>query len=176
MALTALDQLLTQVDGEQQSLPPLDQWNPELSGDMDMRIDKDGRWFHEGGEIERHKLVKLFASILRFEADHGFVLVTPVEKWKIAVAAAPFVGIDVEVEVETEGEQVVWLRTNVDEIVRIDCDHPLRFEQGVPLVQLRKGVDVRLNRACYYHLAEFAYEEKGEFYLRSAGQQFALPS
>jgi hypothetical protein len=174
MSLSAFDQLLSQMDGEQQSLPPLDKWQPELSGVMDMRINTDGRWIHEGDEIKRHKLVKLFASILRFEVDNGFVLVTPVEKWKILVDGAPFIGIDVEVE--TQGGQVVWLRTNVDEVIKVDTEHPLRFEEGVPLVRIRQGIDVRLNRACYYHLADFAVEKHGQYILRSAGHDFLLPS
>ena len=35
---------------ENQKLPPIEKWNPEFSGDLDMRIARDGRWFHEGSE------------------------------------------------------------------------------------------------------------------------------
>ena len=28
--------------------PPIDQWNPELSGDMDLRVSRDGQWIFKG--------------------------------------------------------------------------------------------------------------------------------
>ncbi len=28
--------------------PPIDQWDPELSGDMDLRISRDGQWIFKG--------------------------------------------------------------------------------------------------------------------------------
>ena len=52
------------------SLPPVDLWTPELSGDIDIRIDREGRWFHEGSEFQRKPLVKLFSSILKFINDN----------------------------------------------------------------------------------------------------------
>ena len=55
MSTEGLDKLfsdvLSQQDESRQSLPPVHLWNPELSGDMDLIIDRDGRWIHEGGEI-----------------------------------------------------------------------------------------------------------------------------
>lgn len=41
-------------------LPPVDKWNPEFCGDLDMRIARDGTWFYLGTPIGRHELVKLF--------------------------------------------------------------------------------------------------------------------
>ena len=46
-------------------LPPVDQWHPQRIGDIDIRIKADGRWFHEGTEIKRQRLVDLFATVLR---------------------------------------------------------------------------------------------------------------
>ena len=53
-------------------IPPVHLWNPELSGDMDLVIDREGRWIHEGGEIKRPALVKLFSSILKKEDNEYF--------------------------------------------------------------------------------------------------------
>ena len=69
--------------------PPLDLWQPDLSGDIDIRIDREGRWYHEGDEIKRESLVQLFASILRREEDGEYYLVTPAEKWHY-VCPEPF--------------------------------------------------------------------------------------
>ena len=48
---------------------PLETWAPEHCGQLDMAIDRDGRWFHEGSEIKRSELVSLFAGLLRKESD-----------------------------------------------------------------------------------------------------------
>ena len=45
-------------------VPPVEKWNPAYCGEIDMRIAADGRWFYQGGPINRLPLVKLFASIL----------------------------------------------------------------------------------------------------------------
>ena len=87
----SVERMLAQLGSGQR--PPLELWQPPLSGDIDIRIDADGQWYHDGGLIERFKLVKLFASIMRYEADIGFVLVTPVEKGKIRVEDAPFIAV-----------------------------------------------------------------------------------
>ena len=42
--------------------PPVHLWNPPFCGDIDMRIARDGTWFHEGTPIGRAPLVKLFSS------------------------------------------------------------------------------------------------------------------
>ena len=76
---------------QERGLPPVEKWNPPLSGDLDMRIARDGTWFYLGSPITRPGMVKLFSSILKREGD-AFFLVTPVEKWRISVEDAPFVG------------------------------------------------------------------------------------
>ena len=61
-------------------LPPVESWNPAKSGDSEMRIAADGRWFHQGGEIRRPAMVRAFSSLLRREADGNYHLVTPQER------------------------------------------------------------------------------------------------
>ncbi len=68
-------------------------WNPPFCGDIDMRIAADGTWFYLGTPIGRPALVKLFASVLKREADKYF-LVTPVEKVGIVVEDAPFLAVE----------------------------------------------------------------------------------
>jgi hypothetical protein len=47
---------------------------------FDFRIASDGRWFHEGDEIRRIELVKLFASSLVLDDKGDYWLATPAEK------------------------------------------------------------------------------------------------
>lgn len=92
---------------DQAGRPPIEKWQPALSGEIDIQILADGRWVHEGGEIKRHELVKLFASILRCEADGHYYLVTPVEKWRLQVEDLPLLIVDMEVGESTSDRKSV---------------------------------------------------------------------
>lgn len=52
--------------------PPLDQWHPDLSGDMDLRVSRDGQWIFKGEPLAREAIVRLFSTILRLEDDGEF--------------------------------------------------------------------------------------------------------
>src|SRR5919198_79507 len=106
--------------------PPVDRWNPEFCGDIDMEIRADGTWFYLGTPIGRMPLVQLFSTVLRRDADGRTYLVTPVEKVGIRVIDAPFVAV--EMNVRGEGaNRVITFRTNVGDIVEAGPGHPLRF-------------------------------------------------
>ncbi|MGJ8537432.1 MAG: DUF1285 domain-containing protein, partial [Parasphingopyxis sp.] len=75
---------------QDKSLPPVETWHPEREGRVDIRIARDGSWYHEGAAIRRPALVRLFSTILRREPDGSYVLVTPAEKLAIEVEDAPF--------------------------------------------------------------------------------------
>ncbi len=145
-------------------LPPLDSWHPELSGDMDMRISRDGQWIYRGDPIRREALVRLFASILRREDDGEYYLVTPVEKWRIQVEDTPLLAHSLSVQGEG-AEQKVSLVTNVGETLVVSDEHPLRVgsypgrDEPRPVVLVRHGVEARLTTSAYYDLAEHLVEQ-----------------
>jgi len=151
-------------DAKKGGLPPLDSWHPELSGDMDMRISRDGQWIYRGEPMRREALVRLFASILRREADGEYYLVTPVEKWRIQVEDTPLLAHSLSIEGEG-ADQVVTLETNVGETLAISPEHPLSVDcypdsdEPRPVILVRHGVEARLTTAAYYDLAEQLSEE-----------------
>ena len=121
-------------------LPPVDKWNPEFCGDLDMRIARDGTWFYLGTPIGRHELVKLFSSILRKDGD-DFFLVTPVEKVGITVDDAPFVAVDFA----REGDALRFV-TNVEDEVLAGPAPPIRVvrdpETGEPFGRVFDAFDL----------------------------------
>jgi len=127
-----------------------------------MRIAADGTWFYMGTPIGRHALVKLFASILRKDPER-YVLVTPVERVGIKVEDAPFIAV--EMAVQGAGErQSISFRTNVDDVVRVGPDHPLRFERDAdgglkPYVRVRGDLWALVKRALMYDLAGLGVEQ-----------------
>jgi hypothetical protein len=163
-------------------LPPVEKWNPPYCGDLDMRIASDGTWFYLGTPIGRPALVKLFASVLKREGEKHF-LVTPVEKVGIRVDDAPFLAV--EMEVESRGpEQSLVFRTNVDDVVRCDMEHPLRFEPeagtgGIkPYLHVRRELWAKVTRALFFDLVALGeVREQGlerMFGVRSAGEFFPI--
>lgn len=161
---------------QQPRKPPVEQWHPPLSGDIDIRIDKRGDWYHEGGRIERLPLVKLFASILRRENDGAYYLVTPVEKWRIRVEDTPLLAVDMDVIAESE--QRIIFRLNTEELVLLDAAHPLvtgaRNGDDFPQLMLDRGLSAKLTTATYYRLVDIAEVRNNEVTVQSAGQHFTI--
>lgn len=148
-------------------LPPLEQWHPELSGDMDLRVARDGQWVYKGEPLAREAIVRLFSTILRREEDGDYYLVTPVEKWRIQVDDTPLLAHSLRV-VNEGGDQILKLTTNVGETLEIGDEHPLTVgtypdsEEPRPIIAVRHGVTARLVTAAYYDLAEHVEERQTE--------------
>lgn len=154
--------------------PPLHLWHPELSGDIPIRIAADGRWYHDGGIIERESLVRLFASILRREEDGQYYLVTPTEKWRIRVDLHPLIVTDIDLE---EEGGAVQLTLNTGKTLIAGVDHPLFLEPRVgdiAAVRLDHGLTALFSRAAWYRLVESAQELDGVLSICSAGEVFPL--
>lgn len=152
-------------DATRKGPPPVERWNPAYCGDIDMRIAADGTWHYVGSPINRPALVKLFSTILRKDPER-YVLVTPVERVGIVVEDAPFIAVEMAVEGEGEGRQIVF-RTNVNDLVQVDADHPLRFERddngGVkPYVKVRGELWARVTRALALDLIALGEEQEIE--------------
>lgn len=160
---------------------PVHLWNPPFCGDIDMRIAADGVWHYNGSPIGRAPLVRLFASILRRDEDR-FVLVTPVEKLGVRVDDAPFLAVELLAK-DADGQASLTFRTNVDDLVTVDKDHPLRFERGPsgglkPYVLVRGGLWALVARAVFYDLVDSGHTEpwRGEdwFGVSSRGAFFPV--
>ncbi len=164
-------------------LPPVDRWNPEFCGDLDMEIRADGTWFYMGTPIGRPALVQLFSTVLRKDEDGRTYLVTPVERVGIRVEDAPFVAVEVDVGGEGE-DRVLTFRTNVGDVVEAGPDHPIRFvderETGglKPYLLVRGRLEALVARPVMYELVEhgeeIAVDGRAMFALRSKGQVFPI--
>lgn len=142
--------------------PPVHLWNPPFCGDIDMRIARDGTWFHEGSPIGRAPMVKLFSSILRREGD-AFFLVTPVEKVRIRVDDAPMLAVDFDVEGTGRDQRLRFFTKTEDEVVA-SAENPIRVVMGAggepsPYVHVRAGLEALIDRKSFYRLMELGVHE-----------------
>lgn len=159
-------------------LPPIDKWNPDFCGDLDMQIRRDGTWFYLGTPIGRPELVRLFSTILKREGDSYF-LVTPVEKVGIQVEDAPFIAVDFT----REGDALVF-HTNLGDQAAAGPEHPIRVERDpetgepAPYVNIRSNLEARIDRKSFYRLVELGetgpHEGEDWFGVRSNGVFFPI--
>lgn len=147
---------------EQRRLPPVDQWKPERCGHSEMRIARDGTWYHAGAPITRPAMVRLFSTVLRREPDGRHVLVTPVEKLDIEVEATAFRAIALTREGEGPAQRIAFLLDSGDAVI-LGPGHPLQMVETPsgpsPRLAVRHGLEAELSRSVYYELAELALAE-----------------
>jgi hypothetical protein len=151
--------------------------------DMDFRIDRDGVWYYHDSPIRRKELVCLFASVLTRNEAGEYWLVTPAEMCIVEVEDAPFLAVEL-FRGGAGREQIISMRSNVDEIVSVDNDHPLYVSEDPqtgepsPYLVLRQGIEARLTRSVFYELVDLGLEEDidGEalFGVWSTGSFFPL--
>lgn len=154
--------------------------HPQICGDIPMSINRDGTWYYQGGPIGRMELVKLFSTVLQRDEDGGHWLVTPAEMARIEVEDAAFVVVEVvrdsvnsETSIDTgptdqvdsvAKNDIIRMRTNIDQWVELDENHPLRVEENPetgepsPYIALDRELEARLNRASFYQLVDWAEE------------------
>lgn len=152
-----LEALISRATRAGKGAAPVERWNPDFCGDLDMEIKADGTWFYLGTPIGRIPLVQLFSSVLRKDADGRTYLVTPVERVGIRVADAPFIAVEMDVSGDGDG-QVITFRTNVGDVVEAGPERPLRFvdENGTgglkPYVLVRGRLEALVARPVMYEL------------------------
>jgi len=159
-----------------------------VCGDLDMRIDRNGVWHYHGSPIGRKELVRLFSTVLRRDEAGDYWLITPAEVARIEVEDAPFQAVELSLR-GSGADQVISFRTNVDHIVTVDADHPIRVDfdpetgDPTPYVVLDGGLEARISRSVYYELVSLGQEKKGQevkgdgeksFGVWSTGHFFAL--
>ncbi|BAI96316.1 hypothetical protein Sj15T_06340 [Sphingobium sp. TA15] len=173
LSLTDIARLL-----QEKRLPPVEKWNPDHCGDSDMRIARDGTWFHQGSPIGREAMVRLFSTILRREPDGSHVLVTPVEKLSIEVEDAPFVAVELKSEGKGRTRSLAF-GLNTGDLVAAGPDNALILRETPdgphPYLHVRGGLEALIARSVYYELMNLALDEGAEpIGLWSNGAFFAL--
>jgi uncharacterized protein len=152
MSVVSLDQLYADLLEEQSN------------SKSDIRIARDGTWYHEGTRIDRAPLVKIFASILKREGEDYF-LVTPVEKWRLKVDDAPLYVIAVQRTLRNQQQALVFT-TLTDDKVLASAENPIRVAvdsnsgEPSPYLLVRNQLEGLISRSVYYELADMVEERQ----------------
>lgn len=131
-------------------------------GNLPFLIRKDGTWLYRGSPIRRKEMLCLFSSLLTRDAEGDYWLETPSERGRIEVEDVPWLAVELG-WCGAGPDQCLTLRTNVDQVITVDGDHPIRVSFGaagdpVPYVLVRPGLggkplEARISRPVYYELA-----------------------
>lgn len=149
-------------------IPPVETWNPQRIGEVDITIRRDGVWLFQGEPMTREATVQLFSRILIKEGNEYF-LVTPVEKMRLEVELYPFVIRLMDVQGEGEGQKLLF-STNAGDTFEVNAEHALRTEsfetsadsaeESLPVVTVRRNLDALVSRQVYYELANLVTASK----------------
>lgn len=172
----SLEKISAQIKAQGEKIPPVELWDPDYCGEMDLQIKANGDWFYTGTIFKRPTLVKLLASVLKKEGEDYF-LVTPVEKIKITVDDAPFVLT--QWHWQDKNNDIMVVSTNLGDEFVLDAKHPLLItKEGNIYITVRRNLLARVHRNVYYQWVDLAKEvvtEKGsELIFSSAGCKFSL--
>lgn len=145
---------------------PVELWQPQEIVQIDLAIDAQGQWYHQGQPFTRGSLVRLFSRLLRREKDGHYYLVTPVEKARVEVAEVPFIVVAAD-RLGVGDEAHISFTTQVSDRVPLDAEHPLRVsfseaDEPRPYVLVRPGLEARLLPQVFYQLVDWAEAEEQE--------------
>ena len=172
----SIEKITTQIKKQGDKIPPVELWDPDYCGEIDLQIKSNGDWFYNNTIFKRPALVKLLASVLKKEQNDYF-LVTPVEKLKISVEDAPFVLT--QWQWLDESNKTMLVKNNVDNEFILNEEHPITINtNGELYVTVRRNLLAKVHRNIYYQWVNIATEtqtpEGSELILTSAGCQFSL--
>lgn len=153
-------------------MPPIHRWKSAPEGRIDIRIARDGTWYHEGTAFTRPALVRLFSTVLVREGD-AYFLVSPHEKLRIVVEDVPLLALDFEARGTGEQSELLF-STNGGDLVVASDEHPITLRGGRPYLNVRDGLDALIVRSAFYRLVDLAIERDGRPCLFSRGACFFL--
>jgi len=126
--------------------------------DYQIRIDRDGQWYHQDAIMARTRLAKLFSTALYYDDNRDdYWLITPHEQGRIEVADVPFIVTDFKWD-----EDTLVLITNFNESIHPDHHNPIFCRDNtLPYIKNDKGIMARINRTVREKLINIAIDQNG---------------
>jgi len=127
--------------------------------DFQIRIDRNGQWYHRDSPISRAQLAKLFSTVLhRDPKTNDYWLITPHEQGRIEVEDVPYLVTDYQLD-----DQTLIFTTSLGHTVTADAEHTIycHSETGLPYIHIDNNVSARLNRSVRDKLIHLALEQDG---------------
>jgi len=128
----------------------------------EIRLDNEGRWFHEGVEITHKLTAELFSQSVKKHPDGGYCLEVGVERARIVVDDTPYMVGRVTVE-----GGVATARLNDKSEEDLDLASLRVGEDNVLYCRVKNGeFPARLLRPAYYQLMKYLEETDDGYAVR----------
>ena len=136
---------------------------------FEIKIDREGRWFHNGQEITHPGVYKYLNSLLDVD-EKGYFLNDRGRKFYIEVEDAPFV---VKSIVEKNGKVYVVLNDDTEE--EFDPETLEIKGEDVFYIRVKNGkFPARFSRKAQTQLYDFVKEESDNYFLEINGKKVKL--
>ena len=138
----------------------------------ELRIDRDGTWFHEGVEIVRKDIRNYFSRHLVRNGDGGYLVRIGGDECPVIAEDAPFVVI----RIERDSCDGLGMLLNDGAAEPLDLQTLEIRDSNVPYCRVRTDLEARFSRPAYYQLVEFIeYDEEADrFYISLNGKTIEI--
>ena len=138
------------------------------SGDkIDIKIDNNCQWFHEGDKISNQNILKYFKSLLGKD-EKGYYLANQWEKYYITVEDAPFC-INY---ITTKNNQII-LHNDRGEEIPMDFENLIMKPNGV-FYYTHNQIPMKFSRKAQSSLLQYAEEENGEYFIVIGDKRYKI--
>jgi hypothetical protein len=139
-----------------------------------IKVDRDGVWYFQGGEIIRKEILSLFYESLHLD-DNGYYLEINGQREYLEVEDTVF--LVQGAELVREGEEVFIIRLNDGTAEQLDLSTFRIAEGNCPYCLVKGGrFPARFLRLPFYQVAQHALhdEERDEYFLLLNGRRIPL--
>jgi hypothetical protein len=145
-------------NGEHNDIPP-----------CQIRIQKDGKWYHKGREMIHRDFIRLFYENMELDDEGRYIIYWDGKPCYVEVEDTAFVVM--RVDALSDGTR--FLLTLSDDTQEILASETLRVsEENVLYSSVKSGVfPARFTRPAYYQLAQFIQEDEQGYYLEAEGKK-----
>jgi len=161
----------------------IDRSFPEIPGDVlqllksgatdDIRIDKEGNWFHNGEPFINKKIIDYFNRSVNITAEGRYVIHYGEFTYPIAVDDAPVFVTGVLFQGFGPFEKII-LNLTTGEPEELDIS-TLTFKNKTLYCRVKNGrLPAKFMRSPCFHILERLDERNGEFYLHLCGKNILI--
>jgi hypothetical protein len=145
-------------DGEHNDIPP-----------CQIRIQKDGKWYHKGREMIHREFIRLFYENMELDPQGRYIIYWDEKPCYVEVEDTAFVVI----RVDSLSDKTQFLLTLSDDSQEELAPATLTInDENVMYCAVKNGsFPARFSRPAYYQLAQFIQEDQQGYYLEAEGKK-----
>ena len=142
----------------------------DVSSDVRLKIDKDGRWYYGEQEITHPGVLKAFQSALSCDEHENHTVAIDNEVCTVEVCDAPLIAVSLR----GDSHNGFLLLLNSGETVDLNPRNLAIGPNGVLYTRTEMNILIKFGRQTQAQLAPDIFERGDSFALKSAGQTYII--